>query len=738
MKEFLQKKKKFLLLALVVVLFAFLLFGVVSAAHAAGAIPPASQNTSGGSSSCGFMEIHCYVTYIIFIPFMLTGWILWAGGQILNAVMQYTVVDMQTNISAITGINIAWGVIRDVMNLTFIFILLYTAIGTILDLSGVNWKKSLVSIIIAAILINFSMFFTKVIIDASNIITLTFYRQLVPTSAPVGSGLSETFMQPLNLTTLYDSNQGSQLVQKAGTDFSTAAIVSIGGSIFLVVTAIVFLAVSVMFLIRYVNFIFLLTLSPVAFMGSIVPKLGKWVDKWWSNLWSEVLFAPVFMLLVWVVATIIQSPAFVCSGGATGTSGKIADTFIGLSGGVAASGGTCITSSGIGMIMNFVIIISFMIGALIAAKELANQGGSVGQKLVSGMLGFGGAAVGGIGGYTGRRIIGDRALTTAQDKDLLDRAAKGDIRARLKLAAARKAASSSFDVRAATSGIAKAGGVVGIKTGFEDFGKAGGKGGYNAYLKEKVKEKKEYAEQFEPSEVEKDEANQELERAKEPLLNAVKDLGIHMQKIDEKRALMDKETDSTKKAQLRTDLEGLEKEKVLKENNLAIVKEESREKIKVAQTQVDILKGVDEEEAKKRLQKKLGIDDKEFKKYLKENKDKAEAQIEALKVTSVGSQRKEAYARSITKEPTANIFGAEVVMPSTNRVMFYGPVKRENKLVVAEIRKKKKPVKDVLEGLLKEQGELKTKDDEESTTTAGPGAPAGTPPAAPSGGAPTT
>jgi len=435
---------------------------------------------------------------IIFIPFTLTSWILWLGGQVLNFVMDYTVTNMQANIQGITSIDIAWGTIRDVMNLTFIFVLLYTAIGTILDVSGVNWKKSLISIILAAILINFSLFFTKVIIDASNIATLTFYRQIVPIGS-VRTGLSNSIMEPLGLTTIYnpDGAGGASTLLKNISNLGTASVVSLGGSVFFLATAFVFSAVSIMFLIRYVTFIFLLILSPVAFMGSIIPKLGQWVDKWWKSLWDQVLFAPIFMILVWIVVVIINSPGFICS-----TPGSIADTFKGVSGGKTVGTPStlgCITGSSIGLIINYVVVTSFIIGALTIAKEVASQGGSVGAKIVGGALGLGGAVVGGVGGYAGRKFIGSRASEVANDKDLQARAAGGDIRARLKLAAAQKIASSSFDVRAATSGI----------------GKGGGEGGYEAVLKRQVEAKKKIGESLAPSKVDLSEADAKIKQAKD-------------------------------------------------------------------------------------------------------------------------------------------------------------------------------------------------------------------------------
>jgi hypothetical protein len=68
-------------------------------------------------------------------------------------------------------------VVRDISNVFFILVLLYVAIQTILGLSH-ETKKVVVHVIIMALLINFSMFFTKVVVDSSNMWALVFYNRI--------------------------------------------------------------------------------------------------------------------------------------------------------------------------------------------------------------------------------------------------------------------------------------------------------------------------------------------------------------------------------------------------------------------------------------------------------------------------------------------------------------------------------------------------------------------------------
>src|SRR3989338_3544973 len=106
--------------------------------------------------------------------------ITWLAGYFLNFVLKYTIIDMQTNLSTLNGINIAWKVMRDLMNMAFIFLLVYEGIKMIIGLSDTTKVKKFISmIVLASLLVNFSLFFTKIMIDASNIVTIVVYNSVI-------------------------------------------------------------------------------------------------------------------------------------------------------------------------------------------------------------------------------------------------------------------------------------------------------------------------------------------------------------------------------------------------------------------------------------------------------------------------------------------------------------------------------------------------------------------------------
>ena len=74
-----------------------------------------------------------------------------------------------------------WRVIRDFSNIFFILVLLYAALQTILGIGHGGAKKTIATVILIALVVNFSLFATRVVIDSGNILGLIFYNKIAVT-----------------------------------------------------------------------------------------------------------------------------------------------------------------------------------------------------------------------------------------------------------------------------------------------------------------------------------------------------------------------------------------------------------------------------------------------------------------------------------------------------------------------------------------------------------------------------
>lgn len=422
------------------------------------------------------------------------------SGMLLNAVIRFTVVDMASYISKNGAVTGAWGTIRDVSNMAFIFVLLYAGIKMIIG-AGRDAQRLIVNVIVVAILINFSLFFTKVIIDASNILAMFFYGAMAPDAlTSTNAGLANSLMQPLKLQSIWNATEGIT--------GDKLLIIGVMGSIVALIAAFVFFAITIMFIIRFVALVFVMILSPLAFMAYVLPDLKKYRDQWWSTLIGQSFFAPIYFMLTWVVLRIVESISL-------NTGGTWSQAFAGEF--ISTSTGQ--STGNIELVLTFLVVIALLIATLIISKNYADKAGGLVNEANKWATGFAGGAAFGTAGWASRRTLGRVGERFKDDERLKASAAQGGARgmaSRLALATAKKASTSTFDARG--SGVV---GQLSSRTKI-DFGKAGGKGGYAETLKNKQKKYKERYGSFKPSGDAKKAADAEAAEKKKILEEAQK------------------------------------------------------------------------------------------------------------------------------------------------------------------------------------------------------------------------
>ncbi|MDP3763911.1 MAG: hypothetical protein Q8Q92_04740 [bacterium] len=635
-------------------------------------VNPSSQNNlQTNSDNPGFWAgvVQTSAAWIVGMILKIVSLLTGLAAVVLNGVIYYTVVDVSNNYSKIIAISEAWGVIRDVANMGFIFVLLYAAIQTILGI-GEDAKKLIVRVIVVAILINFSLFFTKIIIDVSNILALLFYDAIAPGAAQAGftgagsKGLSDAFMQHLSLTSLY----------KAG-KLGVENIITIGvmGSVMLLIAAFVFFAAALMFIIRYVVLILVIILSPLAFMGWVLPALKKYWDQWWNALSGQAFFAPIYFMLTWVALHVL--------GGIMTSFGTppVGGTSAALSGLAISGDQTNLDPGTFAMLINFIVVIVFLIVSLIVAKEWANKAGPGAAGLTKWAMGAAGGATLGMAGRFGRGTVGRAGTAIGDSEKLKERAAKGGVggmAARLALATGRKTAGSSFDIRGTGLG------------GTLQAGQAQ-KGGFTQFKKDRAEAESKFATSLAPSAkaIAKDKT---LSGNKDAIDEEVKNI----EKAKQKRISEIKDSEVLKAA------EKAEKSAYDTVSNLEAEAGAAKgvvtgDKIKALENAKRRLEEIKKEagEARKKIREEIEI--------ITARQDAGIKYVRGTEVEATSDIRKEKFAQTVQSSPWAKIRGY-------------------NYDAAAQIRKGKSPEKAAVEALerLQKEGKLgETSKDEEKTET---------------------
>jgi hypothetical protein len=548
--------------------------------------------------------------------------IVWLVGGLLNLVIQYTIVDFSQNLSG-DVISNAWKVIRDVANMAFIFVLLYAAIQTILGV-GKDTQRLIVRVVVVAVLINFSLFFTRVVIDISNVLAMTFYDVIAPKSleSTASTGIGGRIMDLTGIQTLFDIRAGGIL------NGSRVFTIGVMGSILGLIVAFALAAIALMFVIRFAVLIFVLVLSPIAFIAFVLPQAEKYKNQWLDALTGQAFFAPIYFMLTWVAISI--AGGFFPPDTRTWSEallGKIE----------AASGHTA--AGDITIVLNFIIIITLILASLIIAKEWANKAGPGVSKLTGWATGMAGGATIGLAGRFGRNTLGRAGVALGENERLKEMVAKGGAKgmmARLALASGRKTGGASFDMRGTGFG------------GQLDAGKAGGKGGFAEYRKKKAESEAKFAVTLGASDKTVAKAVKELEDTK---------------KIDTASPEFERKM-AEERDRIRTELDGLERQladerdpdkKTELDNKIRETYDRFNETesidaysnglVRRAQSRVDELKGVDDERARQIL--------------IERGEETTKPNIARMKkeFKSAGEVRKQAFATATEKSIWAKFRG---------------------------------------------------------------------------------
>ena len=317
------------------------------------------------------------IYYIVWTPaaflFGLTGKAL--NYSIFISVNSQMFRDLATGEGAVTT---GWQLTRDVVNIFLIFVLLYIAIATILQISGYGTKELLAILIIVAFLVNFSLVITRMIIDASNILAMGFY-EMFPAGGDGQADIAMSFRNAFDAEKIVTEAEEEKGVNSGESLYLKKIIVLLFGAALFIVAGFIFLVLSVLFLIRMVVLLILMVLAPLAFAAHTLPSTRKHASQWWNSLFSQSFFAPAALFMLWLSAGIANS-SFVgtyVNTDATGIGDMIGTMIEAGAVGGQASGLTDFAK----FFINYIIVIIFLCATVIIAKQM----GAVGAEAASNM-----------------------------------------------------------------------------------------------------------------------------------------------------------------------------------------------------------------------------------------------------------------------------------------------------------------------------------------------------------------
>lgn len=288
--------------------------------------------------SRGSFIIGCFIQIMYFLFVSIPSWLMTMTAQVFDTAAALTLSDQ---VYRSGFINTIWTIVRDFSNVFFILILLYAAFQVILGLGHGGGKKIVASVILIALMVNFSLFISRVVVDAGNVLGLIFYNKIstdhvdykpvtdptltnVPEKDLAGALVSGFEVNNFFSAKFFEGLEGDPknwetagctggCVGRTINNWLAASLIVTYGLIAYSL-AWTFLVVGISFIGRMATLIMLMVISPIAFVTASVPTFKGidtiGFDSWLKKLFKTSFVVAVFMAILYLISEILKADIF--------------------------------------------------------------------------------------------------------------------------------------------------------------------------------------------------------------------------------------------------------------------------------------------------------------------------------------------------------------------------------------------------------------------------------------------
>lgn len=389
--------------------------------------------------------------------------IAWLGGILMDLSIGFFTVGMVDAVEELKldkAISEMWSIIRDIFNLLFIFGLIFAGFKIILDANDSTSKKTVGMIVVAALLINFSLYVSQVVVDFTNVAAYQIHQMINPGTAASKSmlgipinNISNQFYLITGLSENRDEIDAELAPVTGGTgEFFKALILGFVFLIFYTILGFVFAACAIILFTRFFTLIFLMIFSPVMFLGWVIPSMDNISKEWRKTFLNQALVGPALLFMIYLSLRALQGL------GTTNREGTFIATIVYL-----------------------LVVVAFLFASLKVARSLSSWGSlqayNFGESMTNKVRGYTGSLSAGVIARGGRATLGRAAQSISERDGLRDAAARGGVRgwvARRTLNTTSALGDASFDARntKALKGAGLGAGIKGYATSSKDIAKS--------------------------------------------------------------------------------------------------------------------------------------------------------------------------------------------------------------------------------------------------------------------------
>ncbi len=273
------------------------------------------------------------------------------------ALIQLTLKPEFQTIIANDAILAGWKTVRDILNIFFIFFLLYSAFCTVFQISKYHIKSTWVMIVVMALLVNFSWPVTRVMIDVSNV---AMQYIIGDKGIDTSNSLFAKFGKESSVLHLVISTSGTdssdenivQIKNKEGV-FTSLLMGIVASALF----AFTIFAVAFMLVVRVIALAIYLVFASVGYTLAAFPGTSSYSSKWWDGFMKQLIVGPILLFSLLLAANVLDAL-------------KKSSFTSAMSEAAKANGGMA-------SLLQYLVAILLIWSSIIASQEVGAQGSSM-------------------------------------------------------------------------------------------------------------------------------------------------------------------------------------------------------------------------------------------------------------------------------------------------------------------------------------------------------------------------
>ncbi|HBI34150.1 MAG TPA: hypothetical protein DEA43_02945 [Candidatus Moranbacteria bacterium] len=232
----------------------------------------------------------------------LVGWLFAIAATLFAWAIEPANISGENGLLNKPAVKDVWIMVRDILNMTFILILLFAAFCTIFQVEKWNLKKVWLNILINALLVNFSYPIARFFIDISNVAFYYFVNNLFSSTNTVTTTVTGS-----NIFAMFGSSSSIEAIL-APAAFSTNPIAyQIAMIITIFIMGMTLMIIAALFVVRLMALTMLVMFSPIGFVGYIFPSTASFADEWWKKLFAYSFFAPIMIFIMAIALRIAET-----------------------------------------------------------------------------------------------------------------------------------------------------------------------------------------------------------------------------------------------------------------------------------------------------------------------------------------------------------------------------------------------------------------------------------------------